>query len=521
MHHLLDGLALGFSVALTPSNIYACLLGVTLGSLVGVLPGIGPNAGMALLIPLTFSMTPQAAIIMLAGIYYGAMYGGSTTAILVNVPGEAASVMTAVDGYEMAKRGRAGPALAIAAIGSFVAGTLGTLGIVVVGPWLAELALNFGPPEYFLLAAAGLFFLCGLTSNSFAVAIAMVGVGLAISTVGIDPVTGTQRFTLGYPGLAQGLDLIPVIMGLYGISEVMSMVEEGAQKPRLERVRFRDLVPSPAEFRQSTGPILRGSVLGFLVGLIPGPATVMSSFMSYRLEKALSKTPHRFGKGAIEGVAGPESANNSATAGAMVPMFSFGIAFSPATAMLLSALVIHGVQPGPLFVVGSPDIFWGVIASMYVGNALLLILNLPLVHVFVSILKLPQHILASLVLLFCLVGVYSLNNSIFDVWVMIVMGALGFVFRKLSIDAAPLVIAVVIGPLMEKALRQSIFMANGDLSYLLDRPVSIVIVVAVIAVVLVNVALRLIRPRRAALSHERSGPDRLHLPRPHSENKNG
>ena len=495
MHHLLDGLALGFSVALTPANVYACLLGVTLGSLVGVLPGIGPNAGMALLIPLTFAMKADAAIIMLAGIYYGSMYGGSTTAILLNVPGEAASVMTAVDGYEMAKKGRAGPALAIAAIGSFIAGTLGIIGIVIVGPWLAEFALRFGPPEYFVLAAASLFFLCGLSANSFAVAFMMVAIGLAISTVGIDPVSGTQRFTLGFSGLAQGIDMIPVIMGLFGISEVLSMTEEGVKTARLEKVRLRDLVPSLPEFKLSAWPIFRGSVLGFLVGLIPGPATVMSSFLSYRLEKKISRTPERFGHGAIEGVAGPESANNSATAGAMVPMFSLGIAFSPATAMLLAALVIHGVQPGPLFVIQSPEIFWGVIASMYVGNVLLLIINLPFVHVFVSILKLPQHVLASLVVLFCLVGAYSLNNSVFDVWVMVVMGAVGYVLRKLRIDASPLVIALVLGPIMEKTLRQALFMANGDWSYLVVRPVSAFIVCAVAVLFIANFIFNLRRSR--------------------------
>jgi putative tricarboxylic transport membrane protein len=496
--HLLDGLALGFSVALTPVNIYACLIGVALGSMVGVLPGIGPNAGMALLIPLTFAMPPDAAVIMLAGIYYGSMYGGSTTAILLNVPGEAASVMTAIDGYEMAKQGRAGAALSISAIGSFVAGTLGIVGIVLVGPWLADFALRFGPPEYFVLSAAGLFFLCGLSRNSLSTAAMMVSIGLAISTVGIDPVSGTQRFTFGFNGLSQGLDLIPVIMGLYGIAEVLCMAEEGLQTSRIQQVRLKDLVPSLAELKRSTGPIARGSVLGFVVGLIPGPATVMSSFLSYRLEKKLSRTPERFGKGAIEGVAGPESANNSATAGAMVPMFSLGIAFSPATAMLLAALVIHGVQPGPLFVVQSPEIFWGVIASMYVGNVLLLILNLPLIHVFLSILKAPQHVLASLVLLFCLIGAYSLNNSLLDIWVMVIMGAVGYLLRKLDIDPAPLVIAVVLGPIMEKTLRQALFMANGDWSYLVMRPVSAVIVLAVVALVAANLILGRRRARKAA-----------------------
>ncbi len=495
---IIDGLMHGFSVALTPGNILACFIGVALGSLVGVLPGIGPNAGMALLIPLTFSMPPASAIIMLAGIYYGSMYGGSTTAILLNVPGEAGSVMTAIDGFQMAKKGRPGPALAISAIGSFVAGTLGIMGLMLVGSWLAEFALRFGPPEYFALSIAGLIFLCGLSSNSFKVAMVMVAIGLAISTVGIDPVTGTQRFTLGFTGLAQGLDMVPVIMGLYGIAEVLAMTEEGVQKARITKVRLRDLMPSWVEAKMSALPILRGSVLGFLIGLIPGPATVMSSFLSYRVEKKLSRTPERFGHGAIEGVAGPESANNSATAGSMVPMFSLGIAFSPATAMLLAALVIHGVQPGPMFMISSPDIFWGVIASMYLGNLMLLILNLPLVHIFVSILKLPQHVLAALVVLFCLVGAYTLNNSLLDVWVMVVMGGVGYAFRKLHIDPAPLVIALVLGPLIEKALRQSLFMANGDWTYLAMRPVSGAVVLAVVTLFAVNALIGM--RRRAKLA---------------------
>ncbi|MBB6307131.1 tripartite tricarboxylate transporter permease [Xanthobacter tagetidis] len=475
---MIAGLAHGFSVAALPANLLACFIGVLLGSLVGVLPGIGPNAGMALLIPLTFAMPPEAAIIMLAGIYYGSMYGGSTTAILLNVPGEAASVMTAVDGYQMAKKGRPGPALAIAAIGSFVAGTLGIVGIMLVGPGLAELALRFGPPEYFVLAAAGLVFLCGLSTNPFHIAFIMVGLGLAISTVGIDPITGTQRFTFGFTQLAQGIDLVPVIMGLYGIAEVLTMMEEGEQKARLTKVRFRDLVPSWLEAKMSFWPIMRGSVLGFLIGLVPGPATVVSSFLSYRVEKRLSRTPERFGHGAIEGVAGPESANNSATAGAMVPMFALGIAFSPATAMLLAALVIHGVQPGPMFMLNAPDVFWGVIASMYIGNLLLLVLNLPLVHVFVSVLKLPQNVLAAMVMILCLVGTYSINNSLLDIWIMVIAGALGYGLRKLKVDPSPLVIALVLGPMIEKSLRQTMFLANGEWGLILTRPICVGVVAA-------------------------------------------
>ncbi len=485
-----QGLLHGFAVAMTYENLFACLIGVALGSLVGVLPGIGPNAGMALLIPLTFTMPPTAAIIMLAGIYYGSMYGGSTSAILLNVPGEAASVMTAVDGYQMARKGRPGPALAIAAIGSFVAGTIGIIGIVFIGAWLAEFALRFGPPEYFVMAAAGLIFLCGLSQNSLRVAFAMVAIGLAISTVGIDSVSGTQRFTLGFPGLAQGIDLIPVIMGLYGMSEALLLAEQGLVKARITSVRFRDLLPSWLESKMSFWPIMRGSVLGFFVGLIPGPATVLSSFLSYRLEKRLSRTPERFGHGAIEGVAGPESANNSATAGAMVPMFSLGIAFSPATAMLLAALTIHGVQPGPLMVMQSPDIFWGVIASMYIGNVILLLLNLPLVHLFVSVLKLPQNILVALIVVVSLVGIYTLNNSMLDVWVMVIMGGVGYGLRKLQIDPSPLVIAMVLGPMIEKAMGQSLYLSGGDWSYFLGRPIALSFVAIVILFLVLSFALR-------------------------------
>ena len=494
---LAQGLLHGFSVAMTTENMLACLLGVTLGSLVGVLPGIGPNAGMALLMPLTFTMPPTAAIIMLAGIYYGSMYGGSTSAILLNVPGEAASVMTAVDGYQMAKQGRAGPALAIAAIGSFVAGSIGIVGIVLVGGWLSEFALQFGPPEYFVLALAGLIFLCGLSQNSLPVAFSMVAIGLAISTVGIDPVTGTQRFTFGFTELAQGIDLVPVIMGLYGIAEALSIVAAGIAKMPVTSVRLRDLVPSSLEARLSFWPVMRGSVLGFVTGLVPGPSTVISSFLSYRVEKKLSKTPERFGRGAIEGVAGPESATNAATAGAMVPMFSLGIAFSPATAMLLAALVIHGVQPGPLLMMQSPDVFWGVIASMYIGNVLLLILNLPLIHVFVSILRLPQHVLVALVILLCLVGVYTLNNSMLDVWITVIMGGVGYGLRKLRIDPAPLVIALVLGPMIEKAMRQSLFLAAGDWMYLLKRPISGAVVGLVVVFLAANFLLRTKRQTRS------------------------
>ena len=494
----LEGLLFGFSVALTPGNLVACLVGVAAGSLVGVLPGIGPNAGMALLLPLTFSLPPESALIMLAGIYYGAMYGGSTTAILLNLPGEAASVVTAIDGYQMAKKGRAGAALSISAIGSFVAGSVGVIGIILVGSWLANLALRFGPPEYCALALLGLVCLCRLSGGSFRVAMLMTALGLAIGTVGIDPVTGSQRFTFGYVRLAQGIDLVPVIMGLYGVAEVLVIVQQGIQKVQVTSVRLRDLLPTWLEAKLSAWPIVRGSVIGFLVGLIPGPATVMSTFISYAFERRISRAPERFGHGAIEGVAGPESANNAATAGAMVPLLSLGIPFAPATAMLLSALVLHGIRPGPLLMVERPEVFWGVVASMYIGNFILLILNLPLVRIFVSILQLPQHILAAVVLLLCLVGAYSLNNSLLDLWVLAVMGAVGYWFRRIGVDPAPLVVALVLGPLLEKTLRQALFMANGDWTYLLFRPLTAGLLLTVVLVLASSTIFRLTRRGRPA-----------------------
>jgi putative tricarboxylic transport membrane protein len=473
----LEGLLYGFSVALTPANVFACFVGVLIGTIVGVLPGIGPVGAMALLLPSTFTLSPATALIMLAGIYYGSMYGGSTTSILVNVPGEAASVVTAIDGYQMARKGRAGAALAVSAVGSFVAGSLGVVGIVLFAGWLAEAALQLGPPEYFALSVAGLAVLSRLTGGSVLVSLAMVGFGLAIGTVGMEPISGYRRFTFGSVQLSQGLELVPIIMGLYGVAEVFVLAEQGLLRSQILKVTLRELFPTREEWRRSSWPIARGSVVGFLTGLIPGPATVLASFIAYTVERRVSKTPERFGTGAIEGVAGPEAANNGASAGAMVPLLSLGIPFSPATAILLGALVIHGIQPGPLLIVNQPAVFWGVVASMYIGNFLLLILNLPLVGVFVSILRMPQHMLSTFVLLLCLVGAFSLSNSFLDLWVLVVTGVLGYAFRKLSIDPAPLIVAVVLGPVMEKTLRQTLFMAHGDWRLLVFRPISLTLLV--------------------------------------------
>jgi putative tricarboxylic transport membrane protein len=496
----IEGLLYGFSVALTPTNLFACFIGVLVGTIVGILPGIGPVGAMALLLPSTFALQPATALIMLAGIYYGSMYGGSTTSILVNVPGEAASVVTALDGYQMTRKGRAGAALAVAAVGSFIAGSLGVVGIVLASSWLADQALRFGPPEYFAMAVAGLLLLSRLSGGSVLHAFVLVAIGLALGTVGMEPISAIRRFTFGSMQLSQGIELVPVIMGLYGVAEVLVIAESGIRRANIVSVKLHELLPTRQEWRQSAAPIARGSVVGFFTGLIPGPASVLATFMSYTLERKISKTPERFGQGAIEGVAGPEAANNGATAGAMVPLLSLGIPFSPATAILLGALVITGIQPGPLLISQRPEVFWGVVASMYVGNLILLVLNLPLVGVFVSVLRMPQHVLATLVLLLCLVGAYSLNNSQLDLWVLVAFGIFGYGLRKLRIDPSPLVVALVLGPLMEKTLRQTLFMERGDFLAVLGRPLTLTLLLIGVLAVLAPALARLFRRQRATVA---------------------
>ena len=492
----LEGLAYGFTVALTPGNLLACFVGVLVGTIVGVLPGIGPVGAMALLLPSTFALHPATALIMLAGIYYGAMYGGSTTSILVNVPGEAGSVVTLLDGYQMTRNGRAGAALAVAAVGSFIAGTLGVVGIMLAAGWLADVAVQFGPPEYFAITLGGLLLLSRLSGGSLLQSFVMVAIGLAIGTVGMDPISALRRFTFGSVQLAQGVELVPVIMGLYGVAEVLLLAEEGITKAQIAKVRMAELFPTREEWRRSWAPIGRGSVIGFVTGLIPGPAAVLSTFIAYNVERKISRTPERFGTGAIEGVAAPEAANNAATAGAMVPLLSLGIPFSPATAILLGALVIHGLQPGPLMISQRPEVFWGFVASMYIGNFLLLILNLPLVGLFVSVLRLPQHVLATLVLLLCLVGAYSLSNSFLDLWILVIFGVFGYTLRKLRVDPSPLVVALVLGPMMEKTLRQSLFLTRGSIVDLIARPLTLSILLIPVVALLGPLLLRLYRRAR-------------------------
>ena len=469
----MENLLYGFSVAITPMNLMYCFLGAFLGTLVGVLPGIGPVGSMALLLGATYGLPPDTALIMFAGIYYGSMYGGSTTSILVNIPGEASSVVTAIDGYQMARKGRAGAALCLAAVGSFIAGTIGLILLTFLAPMLAEVALKFGPPEYFAIAVCGLLVLSQLSGQSMLKSFTMVGLGLALGTVGLDDISGQARFTFGNSALQKGIDFVPVAMGLFGIAEVLEVAAEKLnEKQEVIKVKLRELLPTRLETMKSIGPSLRGSVLGFLVGLIPGPAAVISTFMSYTLERKLSKTPEDFGKGAPEAVAGPESANNSAAIGAFVPVLSLGIPFAPPTALLLSAMMIHGVTPGPLLITEHPEVFWGLIASMYIGNVMLLILNLPLVGLFVKVLEIPSKVLMPLIILLCIIGAFAINNAVADIWIMIVFGILGFILRKWKFSVAPLVLALVIGPMLENALMQSLLMSQGSLTIFYIHPLA-------------------------------------------------
>jgi putative tricarboxylic transport membrane protein len=464
----------GFGIALTAGNLFYCLVGAIAGTLVGILPGLGPIAGIALLIPATFSLDPTAAIIMLAGVYYGAMYGGSTTSILLNVPGETASVITCIDGYQMAQKGRAGQALAICAIGSFIAGSIAIMGMVFLAPPLAEAALAFGPPEYFSLMLCGFVVLSNVTGGSFLKSLMMAVIGLIIGTVGLDPVTGDYRFTFGFTYLLGGIEFVAVAIGLFGIGEVLNNVAQTREllDRRVIVPRLRDLYPTLDDLRRSIGSILRGTGIGFGVGLVPGPAPVIATYASYMVEKRISNHPDEFGKGAIEGVAGPESANNAACQSAFIPLFVLGIPFAPPTAVLLGALLIHGVAPGPTMLSEHPGVFWGVIASMYIGNFILLVLNLPFVPLFANILRIPKRILLPLVMLFCLTGMFSVNNSLHDIWLMLLFGALGFIMRKWRYEAAPLLLALVLGPKMEVAFRQSLMISHGDFALFLTRPFS-------------------------------------------------
>jgi len=489
---LFHGLTYGLSVSLQPSNLVACFIGVFVGTLIGVLPGIGPVATMSLLLPVTFAMSPTASIIMMAGIYYGAMYGGSTTSILVNIPGEAASVVTCIDGYQMARQGRAGPALGISALGSFIAGTFSVLGIMLLAPPLTSVALRFGPPEIFGLLLLGFTMVTYLTAGSKLKAVAMALLGMLLGTVGLDPISASPRFTYGSVTLGDGLGLVPIIMGLFGISEVLLNIGQGVKQEVFD-TRIKGLMPTREDWRRSAGPIARGSVLGFLLGILPGIGAIIPTFISYALEKRIARQPERFGRGAIEGVAGPEAANNAATGGSMIPLLTLGLAPNVVMAVLLGAFLIHGVQPGPLLIKEHPEIFWGVITSMYVGNVMLLVLNLPLIGLWVQLLRVPYGILFPLILLFCVIGVYSESANVWDIVVMLAFGVIGLLMKRFGFEAAPLVLAFVLGRMAEESIRQSLLMSSGRFSILLTRPIATVFVVAALSVVALPLVLPPVR----------------------------
>ena len=490
----LDSLLLGFSVALRPDVLWYAFLGCLVGTLVGMLPGIGPLAGISILLPLTFGLDATKAIVMLAGIYYGSQYGGSTTSILLRIPGEAASVMTCIDGNAMAKNGRAGAALCIAAVGSFIAGTFGVIVLTLVAPPLANFALRFGPPEYAALLVLGLIFLAYMSTSSLVRTLLMATFGLLLGTIGIDVMTGHFRYSFNIAELGDGIGIVPVAVGLFGLGEILSTPSHQVTT-EVARPKLRELWPSRREWREAAMPIARGSVLGFLIGIIPGSAHIISSFMSYALEKRISKHPEEFGRGAVAGVAGPESANNAASTGAFVPMLALGIPTGPVTAVLIAALLIHGVPPGPTLVNDHPNVFWGFVASMYVGNLMLLALNLPLVGLFVNLLRIPYAYLYPLMIMFCVIGVYEVNHSIVDVWIMLIMGVVGYGLKKFGLDPAPLVLGLVIAPLFEMSLRQSLIMSNGNWAIFVQRPIAGVLL-AVCVVLLALAALSLIRSRK-------------------------
>ncbi len=469
---LIHNMQLGFGVSLSPMNLLYCFIGCFVGTLVGVLPGIGPLAALSMLLPVTFQIPSVSSIIMLTGIFYGAMYGGSTTSVLVNIPGEAASVVTCLDGYQMAKQGRAGPALGIAAIGSFIAGTVSTVGLNLFSPVLVAFALKIGPPEYFSVMTVSLVVCMYMVGGSMVKALTMIALGIFVSTIGMDVVNGLQRFTFGSINLAQGFDLVPVLMGMFGVSEILITMEEVFVREFITSGKIKNLFPTLRDWMDSIAPIIRGSFLGFVIGIIPGGTPTSASFLSYGIEKRMSRHPEKFGHGAIQGVAGPESANNSAVAASMVPLLSLGIPGNPVTALLIGALIIHGVQPGPMLMTQHPDIFWGVIASMYIGNVMLLILNLPLVGIWVQFLRLPYKILFPIIFLLCVIGSYSANLNMFDVWVMVGFGILGFLLRKRHYELGPFTLALVLGPIFEQSLRQSLIMANMNPMVFMTRPIS-------------------------------------------------
>jgi putative tricarboxylic transport membrane protein len=513
MIEILQNLSAGFATALSPDVLVYAFAGCLVGTLVGVLPGVGPLAGISLLLPVTFGLNPTSAIVLLAGIYYGAMYGGSTTSILMRIPGEAASVMTCIDGYAMTQKGRGGAALAIAAVGSFVAGTLSIVALMLLAPPLAEFALRFGPPEHFALLVLGLLVLAYMTSGPITRSLTMASLGLLLGMVGMDTMTGLFRFEYGLSELGDGLGIVPVAVGLFGISEILLSAGR-ATKVEVRAPRLRELLPNREEWRRSVGPMGRGTVLGFLIGIIPGPGHIISSFVSYSIERRISRHPERFGQGAVEGVAGPESANNSATSGALVPMLALGLPSGAVPAIMLAAMMIHGIAPGPLLIQEQPQLFWGVIASMYVGNAVLLVLNLPMVGLFVNVLRVPYSYLYPSLLAFATLGVYAVNNSVVDVWIMAGAGVVGYILRKLDYEIAPIILGLVLAPMLELNFRQSLAMSAGSYSIFFTRPIATTMLLIALALLLLGMRALFVGPagsRGLSALEAAAGPEQKQL----------
>jgi TctA family transporter len=491
---ILHNLMLGFSVAVSPINLLYCLIGCLLGTLIGVLPGIGPIATIAMLLPITFNLNPVSALIMLSGIYYGAQYGGSTTAILVNIPGESSSVVTCLDGYQMARQGRAGPALAIAAIGSFIAGCVATLLIAVAAPPLAELALKFGPAEYFSLMVLGLVAATVLAHGSLIKAIGMVVLGLLLGIIGTDVNSGVLRFTFDIPELSDGIGFVVVAMGMFGTAEIIANLEM-KDKREIFTATLSSLFPTKQDWKRAWAPILRGTALGSMLGILPGGGALLASFGAYTLEKKVSKYPHEFGRGAIEGVAGPESANNAGAQTSFIPMLTLGIPGNAVMALMIGALMIQGIAPGPQVMNEKPELFWGLIASMWVGNLMLVVLNLPLIGMWIKLLSVPYRYLYPSILAFMAIGVYSLSNNAFDVLIMAAFGIFGYVCVKLECEPAPLILGFILGPLMEENLRRAMLLSRGDPFVFVTKPISAGFIIASV-ILLIIVALPNIRKKR-------------------------
>src|ERR1700687_1661575 len=494
---LLSNLSLGFGIALTLNNIFYCFIGCVLCTLIGVLPGIGPIATIAMLLPATFVLPPVSALIMLAGIYYGAQYGGSTTSILVNLPGEVSSVVTCLDGYQMARQGKAGKALGIAAIGSFFAGSVATLLIAGFAPPLAELALKVGPADYFSLMVLGLIAAVVLAHGSVIKAIAMIILGLLLGLIGTDVNSGVARYSFGLPELIDGVGIATVAMGMFGFSEIIRNLEQGEEREVFTK-SLTGLWPNWEDIKQSSGALIRGTILGSALGILPGGGPVLGSFSAYTLEKKLAKDPSRFGKGAIEGVAAPESANNAAAQTSFIPLLTLGIPSNPVMALMIGAMIIHGIQPGPQIMTSKPDLFWGMIASMWVGNLMLVILNLPLIGMWVKLLSVPYRFLYPAILIFCCIGVYSISNAWMDVLLAALFGFIGYVFIKLECEPAPLLLGFVLGPMMEENLRRALLLSRGDPAVFFTRPISLTLLVISGALLLMMAAPNIKKKREEA-----------------------